>query len=461
MKQIILKRDNSSDEFLYEQLYEAVKDQIINGDMLPMEKCPSLRYLSDTLDISVTTVMQAYNQLTAEGYIKNRPGSGYYVEAVGKAPKSTGLSKEASVISDNFLSESPEYIYDEEAFDFIRWKKCASKIYTEYSANLLYGSELKGELALRKEIARYLFRSRGVSANPDNIIIAAGTQQSIFHLSRILKKTSVKLIAMEAPGYSPVKAMFKEAQFNIEDIPVTEIGIDISVLPSNISSAAYVSPSNQFPTGVVMPAANRYEILKWAEDNDSYIIEDDYNSELRYIGKPLPTIKSLDTSDRVIYLGSFSSTLFSAVRISYMVLPQKLSVLFDELKGSYSQTCSKAEQLTLAYYMSMNYYYTAIRKKRALFTKKLNVLEEVFEKYKYEGIELINTNSGLFVTIRINSDKEALEYVSAAKKLGVYTAYIDEISNTTQKCISIYYSYIPLESIDLIMNILINKWRSI
>ena len=461
MKQIVINKDNSSDEFLYEQLYLNIKEQITTGDMIPGEKCPSLRFLAESLSVSVTTVMQAYNQLTAEGYIKNRPGSGYYVEEVGSSLVKENDSQNALMEDESFISEKSEYIYDEEAFDFNRWKKCAAKIYTEHADSLLYGSDLKGEISLRTQIAKYLFRSRGVSVDPNNIVIAAGTQQTIFHLGRILKKTGVKLIAMETPGYSPVKAMFSDAHFSIADIPVTDSGIAINMLPSNIPSAAYVNPSNQFPTGVVMPAAKRYEILKWAENNDSYIIEDDYNSELRYFGKPLPTIKSLDTSDKVIYLGSFSSTLFSAVKISYMVLPEKLSKIFDESRGEYSQTCSKAEQLTLAYYMSMNYYYTAIRKKRALYTKKLKVLEDAFDKYKYEDIELINTKSGLFVTIRINTTKDGASYVEVARKLGVYTTFIEEISNPTQACISIYYSYIPLGSIELIMNILINKWRTV
>ncbi|MDO4188057.1 MAG: PLP-dependent aminotransferase family protein [Lachnospiraceae bacterium] len=461
MKQIVMEKNNSSDGFLYEQLYLNIKKQIMEGDMYPGEKCPSLRSLAENLSISVTTVMQAYNQLTAEGYIKNKPGSGYYVESSLNSSNNDSVSKELFIDTEEFVNNKSDFIVDEEAFDFNRWKKCAAKIYTEYSESLLSGSDLKGELLLRNEIAKYLFRSRGVSADPNNIIIAAGTQQSILHLSRVLKKTGIKLIAMETPGYSPVKAMFTDAQFNVAEIPVTESGISINMLPSNISSAAYVNPSNQFPTGVVMPAAKRNEILKWAEDNNSFIIEDDYNSELRYFGKPLPTIKSLDTKDRVIYLGSFSSTLFSAIKISYMVLPEDLSKIFDEFRGQYSQTCSKAEQLTLAYYMSMNYYYTAIRKKRALYTKKLKALKDAFDKYKYDGIELINTNSGLFVTIRINSDRDASEYIEVAKRLGVYATYIEEISNPTQICISMYYSYIPLGSIELITNILINKWRSL
>lgn len=462
MKQIIIEKDNSSNEFLYEQLYLSIKEQIISGDMVAYEKCPSIRNLASMLEVSVTTVMQAYNQLLAEGFIKNKPGSGYYVEKVN-SKNSIGENKSEidDDIEDSFKYIKSEYIYDAEAFDFNKWKKCSAKVFTDYSESLLHGSDPKGEHTLRTEIAKYLFRSRGVHTNADNIIIAAGTQQIAFHLGRILKKTGVSLIALEKPGYNPVKSIFEDAGFTTTDIPVTDTGISIDSLPVNISTAVYVNPSNQFPTGAILPAGKRYEILEWAAMNESYIIEDDYNSELKYFGKPLPTIKSLDNNDRVIYLGSFSSTLFSAVKISYMVLPSRLTEIFDSTKNNYSQTCSKAEQLTLAYFMSQGYYYTAIRKKRSLYTKKLKIVEEAFEKYGHEGIELLNTNSGLFVTIKIRTDKDASLYVEAARKIKVYTSYIADISTDTEKCISLYYSYIPIESIDLVISILLSKWSTV
>ena len=461
MKPIVIIKDDDSISFLYEQLYTDIKKQIMEGDMVEGERCPSIRGLAADLEISVTTVMQAYNQLLAEGYIKNRPGSGYFVERIRTGDVITVADKASDFIPGEFSHIDTEYMYDEEAFDFIRWKKCAAKIYTEYSESLLFGSDLKGEYALRMEISKYLFHSRGVKANPENIIIAAGTQQSIFHLGRILKAKGIGLIGLEKPGYTPVKSMFEDAGFSTSSVPVSELGIEISMLPANIVSAVYVNPSNQFPTGVVMPAGRRYEILEWAANNDSYIIEDDYNSELRYFGKPLPTIKSLDTRDRVIYLGSFSSTLFSAIKISYMVLPAELTGVFEKIKKNYSQTCSKAEQLTLAYYMSEGYYYTAIRKKRALYTKKLKATVDAFEKHKYEGIELINTNSGLFVTIRISTDKDADKYIEIAKDLRLYTSILDEISTKNEHYISIYYSFVPFNLIDDILKNLITRWRNV
>lgn len=473
MKTIILKKDNNNRVFLYEQLYLNIKEQIVMRHMLPGEKCPSIRTLADNLSISVTTVMQAYNQLTAEGYINNRPGSGYYVAQIETGSEGRKSNKRISDDEDApFAHLLPKYMYDTEAFDFNRWKKCASKIYTEYSGLLLYESDPKGEPELRKEIAKYLMQSRGVETDPENIIIAAGTQQIIFHLSRMLKKTQINLISLEKPGYAPVKSMFCDAGFTCVDIPVSENGIDIEVLPENLSCAVYVNPSNQFPTGVIMPAARRYDILAWAEKNKGYIIEDDYNSELKYIGKPMPTIKSLDSNGRVIYLGSFSSTLFSAIKISYMVVPDELSEIFEKTKKNYSQTCSKAEQLTLAYYMSEGYYYTAIKKKRTLFTKKLKAVTDAFLKYGNEGITLINTDSGLFVTVLIEKKRKSIirkksdndgitDYIKAADKLKVYTAFLSEISSQDKKYFSLYYNLIPLKETELTIKNLLKEWGRI
>lgn len=460
MKQIILDKENSSSSFLYEQLYLELKNQIINGDFSSGEKFPSIRHLATDLEISVTTVMQSYNQLLAEGYIKNKPGSGYYVENVaGEVDTEGPVDNFFDFELSDYASKDSTYIYDEEAFDFNKWKKCSSKIYTEYSDSLMFGADIKGEPALRNEISKYLHQSRGVSTSPDNIIIAAGTQQIIFHLSRILRIKGIRLISVEKPGYTPVKSMFKDAGFTTSDVAITDSGINIDSLPVNIQTSVYVSPSNQFPTGVVMPIGKRYEILKWADSNDSFIIEDDYNSELRYFGKPLPTIKNLDTHDRVVYLGSFSSTLFPAIKISYMVLPSELTEIFENSKAGYSQTCSKAEQLTLAYYMSQGYYYTTIRKKRALYTKKLKAFTDAFEKYKYDGLELVNTNSGLFVTIKLETEKDANIFLDIALQIKIYSNFVEEISTNDVKCISIYYSMLPLVTIELIVNILLNKWR--
>ena len=475
MKRILINQDNNSEQFLYEQLYSDLKNQILEGEMEAEERCPSIRGLAETLGISVTTVMQAYNQLLAEGYIFSKPGSGYYVQGGfdGELIPQKGHT-ESDTVEEERKDEYP-YLCDEEVFDFVKWKKCANRVFTEYSKELLYESNIKGELALRKEIAEYLRRSRGVHTKPENIVISAGTQQIAFHLGRILKRDHVNIVAVEKPGYAPVKSMFQDAGFQVVEIPVRKTGIDIGMLPANLKTGVYVNPSNQFPTGVVMPANKRYEILDWAKENHCYIIEDDYNSELRYVGQPLPPIKSLDVYDRVIYLGSFSSTLFSAIKISYMVLTDELTRRFDAMEKTYTQTCSKAEQLTLATFMKEGFYYTTIKKKRTLYTKKLQLAIAAFGKYGGDRITLINKQSGLTLTVNVrlgesekkgygqsisekrnvkkeigeNRDTCAVqELLSNMQKLGIRTYYLENMSGENNVMLSIYYSEIPIQMME-------------
>ena len=392
MKPIIVDFSNSSSESLYIQLYKDIKNKILSGEIHAGEKLPSLRNISKNLNISITTSQMAYNQLLVEGYIISKPQSGYYAaQGLSSNSPANTASKQETFGNPTFKHDKNPYICDSECFDFVKWKKCSSHIYNEYSDQLLFESNPQGEAALRFEIAKYVYSSRGVTCSPDQIVIGAGTQQITGHLCRILKRLNINNVSLESPGYLPVQSMFKESGFSLSHIPVSDDGINIDKLPVNISSAAYVIPSNQFPTGAVMPVGRRRRLLSWAVENNSIIIEDDYDSELRYFGRPIPALKSLDEQDKVVYLGSFSSTLFPAVKISYMVLPQTMKNIFEEIKDQYTQTCSKAEQLTLALFMEKGYYYTGIRKLRSLYSQKLSTTLQAFASIKDPNIRLMDT----------------------------------------------------------------------
>ena len=456
MKKIILETDNNNKQFLYEQLYETIKSDILSGAIRAGEKLPSLRSLSKDLGISLTTIEQAYNQLMVEGYIQSRPQSGFFVAEI----RSTGSDdREETVeeISGEALSDN-EFIHDPDSFDFVKWKKCANEVFNYYSDQLLFESDPQGEKVLRHEIARYIYQSRGVKASPDRVVIGAGTQQMTSHLARILLRMGIGLVSLEEPGYLPVQSMFRDSGLQVHHIPVKDDGIDISMLPANIRSAVYVSPSNQFPTGAVMPVGRRYELIDWAERNGSVIIEDDYDSELRYFGRPVPAMKSLDDKNRVVYLGSFSSTLFPAVKISYMVLPKDMAEIFNDIKGAYTQTCSKAEQLTLALFMEKGYYYTGIRKLRSLNSRKLDVTLDAFGKYFKKEVIPMDTRSGITLTIKVRSQKSLTELILLARSIGLEMVPISAITDQETSALSFYYSQIPLELIDLKIAELESVW---
>ena len=407
MRAILPVLDESRRRPYYLQLYDYMKNAILKGDIAEGERLPSLRGLAKSTGLSITTVEQCYNQLLVEGYIHSKAQSGHYANRVRPAADQTVPAKnefQERQLSDGLWSapfDEPSLKYDPDCFDFNKWKKCMNKILTECSHALFFESDPQGEPALRNEISRYLYMSRGVSCSPGQIIIGAGTQQLTNHLATLLRKIGIEHVALESPGYMPVRNIFRDRGFAITDVAVTEEGLAIERLPANIRTATYVSPSNHLFTGAVMPVGRRYELIRWAERNDSYIIEDDYDSELRYFGRPIPALKSLEDSGRTIYLGSFSSTLFAAVKISYMVLPTEMAELFSSMAGDYSQTCSKLEQLTLAMFMGTGNYQTHIKKLRKLYSQKLAAVTEILQRDASGMLELRGASSGMYLMLRL------------------------------------------------------------
>jgi GntR family transcriptional regulator/MocR family aminotransferase len=470
VKAIIPSLSHESGIPLYHQLYQYIKNSVLDGSVKPEEKLPSLRRLSKDLGLSLTTVELAYNQLLVEGYIYSRPQSGYFVNQIsagmGTIQRDYDFFAEdhslLPILPANSDAKSVGY-YDPSCFDFIKWKKCLNQVLTEYSWALLKEGDPKGEIALRKEISRYVYQARGVTCTPSQIVIGAGTQQITGQLCTILTKMGIKHVTVEEPGYLPVRNIFRDRDFAITTAAVGKEGIQISKLPANIKSAVYVSPSNQFPTGYVMPIGKRYELLEWATKNDSIIIEDDYDSELRYFGKPIPSLQGLDHHQRVVYLGSFSSTLFPSIKISYMVLPPHMAEIFDTFQGDYTQTCSKTEQLTLAIYMAKGLYQTNIKKLRTLYSQKLQAVLSIFAKWGAGFIQPINSSSGINMLIGVRSGKTAAALCGEAAALGIstlpITTYTETLPGDTAALI-FYYNQIPLKDMESALKELILKWQS-
>lgn len=460
MKAILPVLDENRKRPYYLQLYDYISEAIIRGEIMEGEKLPSLRSLSKSTGLSITTVEQCYNQLLVEGYVYSKAQSGYYVDKVfSHSSKTVPVGKYSSEdqVSSRFpmvTDEAPDLKYDPDCFDFNKWKKCMNKVLTEDSYSLFFEGDPQGEKVLRAQIAAYLYMSRGVSCSPQQIIIGAGTQQITNHLATILRKLGIEHVALEDPGYVPVRNIFRDRGFAITDVAMADDGLIIEKLPANIRTAAYVSPSNNVFTGAVMPVGRRYELLNWAEANNSYIIEDDYDSELRYFGKPIPALKSLEGSDRVIYLGSFSSTLFAAVKISYMVLPDEMAEMFSSMAGDYSQTCSKVEQLTLAMFMETGNYRTHIKKLRKLYSQKLMAVTEGFAAEAADFIEVRNTSSGMNVILRVDSDKDAAQLKKEAEILGLPVSILEK------DLLILHYSQLPLGEIPSLLQKLAVLWRS-
>ena len=371
---------------------------------------------------------------------------------------------------------------DPASFDFAKWGECIADVLSETPDLLLTVSDRQGEPALREEVARYLYDSRGVVCGQDQVVISAGTQQLVNHLGRLLKLMDIEHICTEDPGYTPVKNIFRDWGFSISEIPVIDTGIQIEKLPTNIRTAVYVCPQNQFPTGAVMPIERRNMLLDWAKANDSLVIEDDYGSELRYPDMPVPALQGLDKGNHVVYIGTFSPTLFPAVRISYMVLPEEMSRLFDTIKGQYDQTSSKMEQLTLARFMKEGWYQANLNRVRDLYSTKLHKALDAIRSNDPEGsfVKAENTQSGVNIVLKIDTHARTISegsqgssrasairqemtdrMIHAAEELGIKVRGISQLGRDGRIYLIFYYDQIPVEHISNAVDDTIQSFKSI
>ena len=468
---IEFKRGNRRDP-LYIQLYEYIRSEIISGNMEEGAKLPALRRLAKDLNLSITTVEFAYNQLSVEGYIESKPQSGFYVTKIpgpvmiNKAQAgSKSKTHDINMVSENDVPEcdasKKKYITDPNAFDFKKWRKSLMRVIDEESNLLMQEGDPQGEEALRYEISKYVFNSRGVRCQPNQVVIGAGTQQLTSHIGRLLRHIGMHLVCTEDPGYQPVNKIFEDQGYILNKIPVSSQGIEIEKLPES-KAAVYVCPNNQFPTGAVMPIASRYELLKWANLNDGLIIEDDYDSELRYFGRPISSLQGLEhyeEDSHVLYLGSFSATLFPSVKISYMILPRQLANKLDFILEGYTQTCSKTEQLALAHFMESGYYYTNIKKLRNLCGRKLAACIKVIESYGRDLVIADRTESGLYVILSVKTDMSEKEMEVIAENMGMLAYHSDDlIPIEGMKSMIFYYSRLPENELQNLTREMIDSW---
>jgi DNA-binding transcriptional MocR family regulator len=271
---------------------------------------------------------------------------------------------------------------------------------------------------LRAEIARYLRQARGVACTPDEIVIAAGTQLLIQQLCCLFDLDG-RAVAIEEPGYNGVRIVFQHLGFAVTPIPLEEDGIDVEALEASGARLVYITPSHQEPSGMVMPYAKRIRLLQWAARTGGYIVEDDYDGEFRYRGKPIPSLQGLDTEGRVVYLGTFSKSLLPSIRISYMVLPPALMDVWRERMSPYDQSASRIHQETLALFMKSGEWERHIRKIRTVYRKKHQAMLNALHAVMGGHIRIMGQDAGLSVTVEVYSDKTAEELTAAAASAGI------------------------------------------
>lgn len=401
---------------LYEQIYGHIKKEIREGRLLAGERLPSTRFLAEYLQVARSTVDSAYSQLVAEGYITSRPYRGYYVcsmeemfgpealcrETASKAaafPETLSGNEEPAAASDEaaWKFDFSPYEIDMSGFPLSVWKKITKKILTEERGDLFLRGEAQGDLDLRLSISRYLHSSRGVNCTPEQIIVGAGNDYLLLLLEKILGR-HVR-IAMENPTYLRSYRIFRSFAYDIVTVEMDEYGMKADSLGEQGIQAVYVMPSHQFPTGIVMPIRRRLELLKWAAGGaDRYVIEDDYDSEFRFHGKPIPALQSSDESGKVIYLGSFSKAIAPAIRVSFMVLPAPLLQKYRQDCGFYSCTVSRIDQRILNEFIRDGYFERHLNKMRKIYRDKHDLLLEELAPFRRK-FAVSGENAGLHLLL--------------------------------------------------------------
>jgi GntR family transcriptional regulator / MocR family aminotransferase len=391
--------DSTAPKPLFEQIYLFYKKEILSRNIKAGTRMPSLRQLANNLGLSNNTVIRAYDQLLHEGYLINRPRQGLYVETLDKFNVNEFLlseeSKQRTLKVKYNLSDTQ---VDRINFPLKAWRKMSQLALDHFHSEIYNYEEAAG---LKEELSKYLYISRGVKSTANQVVICAGTNMVISVLSMLFRQSHKQLI-FEDPGYKEVRGVFEANGFKIFPLAVGRRGIDVTKLPNTKSNLIYVIPSHQYPTGAVMPVQQRLQLIQWAEKTDSYIIEDDYDSEFRYRGKPIPSLQAMDQSNRVIYAGTFSKVLMPTLRVAYVVFPKNLkwkSPSMDYMAWSVSFTLQK----TLALFMQQGHWERHVRRMRKIYKNKYYHAEKHLKKLMGNQINFQVTHAGLYFVLQVTS----------------------------------------------------------
>ncbi|WP_060826741.1 PLP-dependent aminotransferase family protein [Sulfurospirillum cavolei] len=418
--------DLNQNKPLYIQLYDAIKHDIVTHQLEKGTKLSSVRKMAVQYAISKNSVSLAYQQLYSEGYIESVPKSGYFVADIVHELTPTARSSpmqetpsEPSIRYDFFPARlSPD------TFPLKLWQRLfikAMKTPLDFGAY----TNRQGEEGLRSEIARYLMHSRGVLCDASQIILCAGSSDAMRQIATLFQ-THFHEIAVEHPGYPAAGTIFKQYGYAIAPIEVNASGLNIDALEQTTAKMVYITPSHQYPTGVSMPITHRMRLLHWAKREGGVIIEDDYDSELRYQNRPIPALQGLENGANVIYMGTFSKALSPALRVSYIVLPHRYLEAYTTMCQMSHQRCGVAlsTQKTLELFMAEGHWERHLRKIRTLNRKKHDLMRNKLKSMLGDQIEIISEGGGLAIIMRptVAIDLHRLRENALKKGMKLYCA---------------------------------------
>lgn len=442
MNELTISLNPESSVPMYEQIYEYMKADIKSGRLACGYRLPSTRSLASYLEVSRSTTQMAYDQLLSEGYIEAVPYKGYYVCRLDGLYHITAEPKETELLtSGNFvdiISKNNDNIrYDFsprgialDNFPFNAWRKATKAVLVDDNIELLNSGAPEGERPLRETICQYLHQARGVNCRPEQILIGAGNEYLLMLISRLLPEHST--IAMENPTYTQAYRTLKGFGNNMLAVSMDKNGIRVDELEQSNANVAYVMPSHQFPTGIVMPIQRRSELMKWVHASERrFIIEDDYDSEFRYKGKPIPSLLgNTGSADKVIYLGTFSKAIAPALRMSYAVIPPALLQTYYSQYNFLTNTVSRIDQNIVNIFIREGYYERHLNKLHALYKSRHDALLTALKPFE-KSFSISGEYSGIHIllTAKASSDETVLVNTAAQSGVKVYPLsdyYIEE-----------------------------------
>ncbi|QQK79635.1 PLP-dependent aminotransferase family protein [Salicibibacter cibi] len=440
---------------IYKQIYEWIKNEVLQGTLAAKTKLPSKRTLATSLNISQNSVLSAYNQLIAEGYLYTKERSGYFVEAIHPI-QSLNVEKK---LNPNLLETRPKsYRYsfshmgvDASLFPFQSWHHSAQKAINEDQTLLSEINHPQGIYKLREIVANKIRHTRGVICEPEQIVIGASMQWLLQLFLLVVAENEP--FAIEEPGYHRLSSLLKTMGNTVYHVPVDERGIEVEKLRKTTANIVIVTPSHQMPTGSIMPVSRRTELLHWCyEKKNRYIIEDDYDSEFKYEGDIIPSLQSLDVNEKVIYIDSFSKSLLPDLRMSYMVLPLGLIDVFKEKGLHFMQTTSVLTQLTLARFLESGDYDKHIKRMskyyKELRAKLITAIQERFGS----RIQVEGEKAGLHFLLHLDTEEPIEAIMERAEKmeLELYSIqrFMHEASGSAPPTLIIGFAKLKPEEID-------------
>lgn len=447
---------------LYEQLVSCLRNDILSGRLAPGSRLPSKRSFAENLGVSSITVESAYGRLMDEGFVLSEPKRGYFVTQLVPMTRTCAPAPEAEIL---FPPEQERFSLDlsgnqtpAERFPFSVWTHLLRETVSDKGPELLVPSPCGGVPELRKAIAWHLSSFRGMQVDPKQIIVGAGTEYLYGLLIQLLGRERV--FGLEDPGYRKISQIYASNGVACRWVSMDESGLTVSGLQEVGADIAHISPTHHFPTGITMPISRRYELLSWADEVPGrFIIEDDYDSEFRLTGWPIPSLQSIDERGRVIYINTFSKSLASTIRISYMVLPPDLANDYYRNMSFYSCTVSTFDQYTLARFISDGYFEKHVNRMRLFYARLRRQLLRVIALSPVAGqVEVLERDSGLHFLLQIRTQRSDPELRSLMAEQGInllpLAVYYQHPENAPEHTFILNYSSLEPSGLEQALQIL-------